>query len=253
MVKFNGFEIKLVKSKYFKSSLLFPGPELSGSKLLLFGFDEACPAWLSLEDKKLFLHRPNQHVDDVSERYRIDVSFDISSMFETQTLADVSNKHMIYIKIVNKKNKEEVAFFNFSIKKFFDPKLHRVCFTIGGSLRKNQVNLLNGEIINEWPLKFFPHNLQKKQCVIGSAPASDICINLKYVSSLHCKIIYSWFTGTFWIRDFGSLNGTMLNALELNHNKWYKLNSGDKIMIPIITRLAKIVQTEHVEILFTLT
>lgn len=63
-----------------------------------------------------------------------------------------------------------------------------------------------------------------------SSEFSNVVLNSKYVSKLHCKITKFSIDESFWLFDEGSVSGTYINQVEVSINGC-QLESGDMIGI----------------------
>jgi hypothetical protein len=62
---------------------------------------------------------------------------------------------------------------------------------------------------------------------LGRSPDADIRLDDRYASGIHARVFSR--SGSYWVEDMGSTNGTLLNAGELHGEA--ELTPGDKIRI----------------------
>lgn len=68
-----------------------------------------------------------------------------------------------------------------------------------------------------------------KNIIIGRQDKSDIIIKDPFISSSHAQIVLR--DGNYYIKDFGSKNGTFVNENALKAGYEWRLNNGDKIRL----------------------
>lgn len=68
-----------------------------------------------------------------------------------------------------------------------------------------------------------------KEIIVGSSPRCDINISNDFVSSYHCRLLYS--SDGIWIEDLDSRNGTYINGHQIRPGTQFRLKPSSEVVL----------------------